>query len=426
MDKKDNYVRDLEAKEFHVFEDDKEQPVTTFSQSTEPGTPQAPAQPRYLVLFFDNATMSPGEQAQARKAAGQFVEKTASKDRLMAVVDFTGAFRVTQNFTADAATLKRAVSGIKFSSVQPNEPGQTTELASLGAPNVAQVRSDFAARSELIAIRNLAKSLRGVPGRKTLILFSSGFPLNPERQSELTATIDAANKANIAIYPVDVRGLGGLTSPTSPGMMDPMRQQGFPGLPPGASLEDSPYPHDEGLLASRFTGLFLPQPLAQRPGGGGGGGGGTGGSGTGGGGAGGGGGRGGGGTGGGGTGGGGTGGGGTGGGGTGGGGTGGGGGGGGGTGGGGTGGGGAGGGGARGGPPGNIPRGPFDPNNPNRSGDIYQQRSILAPLMENITSNQQVLQQLASGTGGFTIFNTNDFLVGLDKIGKELDENYIL
>lgn len=48
------------------------------------------------------------------------------------------------------------------------------------------------------------------------------------------------------------------------------------------------------------------------------------------------------------------------------------------------------------------------------------------PRMESISDNQQVLYQLASGTGGFPIFNNNDFLEGLNKIGKELDENYIL
>jgi hypothetical protein len=46
--------------------------------------------------------------------------------------------------------------------------------------------------------------------------------------------------------------------------------------------------------------------------------------------------------------------------------------------------------------------------------------------MDNISSNQQVLQALATGTGGFTIFNTNDFLQGLNKIVKELDEYYVL
>ncbi len=46
--------------------------------------------------------------------------------------------------------------------------------------------------------------------------------------------------------------------------------------------------------------------------------------------------------------------------------------------------------------------------------------------MENIQTNQQVLYALAAGTGGFTIFNTNDYLAGLEKIAKELNEYYIL
>ena len=40
-----------------------------------------------------------------------------------------------------------------------------------------------------------------------MILFTAGFELSPERYSELTATIDACNKANVAVYPMDVRGL---------------------------------------------------------------------------------------------------------------------------------------------------------------------------------------------------------------------------
>ncbi len=410
MDKKGNYVRDLEAKEFHVLEDDEEQTISSFSRVSESPEPQGPAQPRYLVLFFDNSTMPPAEQTRARQAAAQFIEKTASKDRLMAVADFSGTFRVTQNFTANAEALRRAVSGVKFASLQPNEPGQTTELASLGAPTMLQVRSDFAARSVLLAIRNLAKMLRAVPGRKTLILFSGGFPLTPERESELTATIDAANKANVAIYAVDVRGLMGLTPGMTPDITEPSRQPGFPGMPPGASLDESAFPHEEGLWASGLGGLFLPKPLAQRPqpGGGGGGTAGGGGGGT----AGGGGSHG-------------SGGGAT-------------------PSGGGTGGGtGTGTGGSRGGGTtpatgGNAPGGARggggrtgptgdNPYGYNRRGyENYPTRAIIPPLLDNIASNQQVLHALATGTGGFTIFNTNDFLEGLNKISKELQEYYVL
>ena len=86
--------------------------------------------------------------------------------------------------------------------------GAAAPIASMGQISLAE--ADFGARSFLLAIRNLAKTLRAVPGRKTLILFSAGFPLTAERQSELDATIDAANQANVAIYPVDVRGLQAL------------------------------------------------------------------------------------------------------------------------------------------------------------------------------------------------------------------------
>ena len=51
---------------------------------------------------------------------------------------------------------------------------------------------------------------------------------------------------------------------------------------------------------------------------------------------------------------------------------------------------------------------------------------IIQLSKENVSTNQQVLYALATGTGGFTIFNTNDFLEGLNKIVQELDEYYIL
>ena len=40
--------------------------------------------------------------------------------------------------------------------------------------------------------------------------------------------------------------------------------------------------------------------------------------------------------------------------------------------------------------------------------------------------NQQVLYQLADGTGGFVIFNTNDLLAGMQKIAKDQSQYYVL
>src|SRR4029453_15034017 len=36
---------------------------------------------------------------------------------------------------------------------------------------------------------------------------SAGFPLTSQIQSELTAVVDSCNKSNVAVYPIDVRGL---------------------------------------------------------------------------------------------------------------------------------------------------------------------------------------------------------------------------
>jgi VWFA-related protein len=401
-DKKDHHLTDLAAKDFRVYEDDKEQPIASFSRVTEAADSTSANNRRYLVLFFDNSTMNASDQILARKAAAEFVAQSASKDREMAVIDFTGVTRVAQNFTSDSSALRSAVEGVKFGMLQPNEAGQSTDIASMGGPFPVQIRSDFAARSVLIALRNMCRSLRSIPGRKTMILFTGGFPLNVEREEELSATIDSANKANVAIYPVDVRGLQGLPSPM---MNNPGGLRQIPGGPPGAYLEDSPFPHEPALLASLEGGIQLPLRFAQRPGGGGGGtsGGGAGGGagprggggGAGGGAIGGGGGvpRGGG------------------------------------T--GGTGGGPSGGGGTRGGAPGPVgggarggasnPNGFGQPNLRNMPGN-----QIIPPLMESASTNQQVLYALAGGTGGFVIVNTDDFKAGLDKIAQDMDDYYIL
>jgi VWFA-related protein len=414
-DHKGNYIEDLAQKDFTVYEDGKEQTVSSFSRGESGGAPQGPAQQHYLVLFFDDSTMDVGDQARARQAAAQFIDKTASEKRLMAVADFGGTLRIAQNFTANTERLKKVVAGVKFSAVNPNDNPDAAQVAALGGIPDLGLAGDFGARNMLLAIRDLARRLQGVPGRKTVILFSSGFPLTPEHQSEMTAAVDACNRANVAIYPLDVRGL----MTTVPGGPSTTPQIGAPpGAPqnplgPAASAGESLFPHYKDLFAL----LLAPQ----RGGGGGGGttGGGGGGRGGGGGSVGGGGGT----TGGGGRGG--SGGTGTGGGGRGGsggtgtgggrGGTG--------TGGGRGGSGGTTGGGTRGGPGGGVNNSIYgNPyNNP-----LYQPRQIIPVIPESATTNQQVLYALAAGTGGFPIFNSNDFLAGLDKIAKELNEYYIL
>src|SRR5216684_1799012 len=52
-DKKGNYVHGLTAKDFKVWEDNKEQKITSFTFEADASSPLY-SQKRYIVLFFDN------------------------------------------------------------------------------------------------------------------------------------------------------------------------------------------------------------------------------------------------------------------------------------------------------------------------------------------------------------------------------------
>src|ERR1700680_673026 len=71
-DKKGNYFRALAQNDFKVWEDGKEQPLTSFS--FEDSTSTTNTEPRYMVLFFDNSTMDFGDQIKARDAAAKFID----------------------------------------------------------------------------------------------------------------------------------------------------------------------------------------------------------------------------------------------------------------------------------------------------------------------------------------------------------------
>lgn len=383
-DKKGNYIHGLQQKDFKVWEDNKEQTLTSFS--FESNAAPDPNRKHYLVLFFDNSTVPPAQQVYAREAATKFIDKNAGPNRLMAIVEFGGALKVTQNFTDDADRLKKVVAGVKFASAGSAAPGAS------GGPRLGGF-GNFSTRGVLGALRDMARGLAEVPGRKQLVFLSGGFPMNQEVLTEITATIDVCNRSNVAIYPIDVRGL---VAPSIGGVIGALH--GPDGLARIAMLS-----------AAQLTG---PMAFAQGRGGAGGGGGTT-------------------------------------------------------SGGGGTtsGGGGRGGGGVsspglgggttggtrpttgitspgRTGPGNNNPTtgvgtrnnnggggtnpNPLNPMNPNNPNGANRFRNLVPPIDNGITGNQQALYALANGTGGFVILNTNDLLGGLEKIGNEQNEYYIV
>ena len=381
-DKKGNYVRDLTAKDFKVWEDNKEQAIKNFSFEENSASPDK-TEKRYLVLFFDNSTMDVSDQMIARQAAPKFIDANASPNRLIAIVDFGGTVRIAQNFTADAARLKQVVAGLKTSAVSPNAP--PVEVASLGPspiggptfgmPQLSNAEADFGARSVMLALRSLAKSLGSVPGRKTLVMLTSGFPITPEIQSELTAVIAVCNRYNVAIYPLDVRGLvapGNVASPQGSLMQ--------PDLHPRSKESGSA---QFGSATFSYTGTWNPNyPIklayfdpGQHGGSGGGGGGGHGG---------------------------------------------------------GSGSGGGGGHGTSGSPTaggtrstGSNSAGVMSPGQMYGASQ-YNQPRLIVPQIPDVATNQQILYELAQGTGGFVIANSNDLLGGMQRIANDQSQYYVL
>ena len=370
-DKKGNYIRGLTQKDFKVWEDGKEQPISSFTFQSD--ADPANAQKHYLVLFFDNSSATPASQIYARQAATKFIETNAGPNKLMSIVEFGGSLRITQNFTDDVDRLKKVANGVKFANT-------STDSAS-GA--LSRGFTNYSTRSVLGALRNMAKGLAQVPGRKTLVFLSAGFRVPAENTSELTAAIDACNHANVAIYPIDVRGLVG----PSVGPLGPL---GLLHAPQTILL-------DAAQIASSLA-------LQGRGGGGGiapGGGGTTGGN----------------------------------------------------------------SGGVRAPSPTPVNPTPTNPNsgagsgrntaptNPNSGNNTRgnpvinntngggidnsqfnrqnaanqnRLRALMPNIEHDIGGPESVLYSLASGTGGFVIVNTNDLLGGLEKIGKEQNEYYIL
>jgi VWFA-related protein len=246
--------------------------------------------------------------------------------------------QLTQNFTADGQRLKNRIAGKASAQFQPALSQRPEEPQQLEVPWLLNGLADFSARNMLFALRDVAKSLALVPGRKTMVLLTSGFPLNVELRSELTAAIDACNRTNIAVYPIDVSGL-------KAGLISSLQRPTQPLVPAIFSSSRNSAPH---VL------------LVQHGGGGGGGGGGGHGGST--------------------------------------------------------------GGGSGGSGQGLSPAYDYNPNSP-----AYQPSDLL-PHIPTIPSSvgEDVLYELALGTGGFVIHNTNDLLAGLDHIAKEQGEYYIL
>lgn len=187
-DKKGVPIGDLRAEEVGLYEDGAKRAFEDFRRVTvqRPGTGGAattgatPESARLVVLLFPR--LSGAERDLAQNAADEFLKKQLVPGMAVAVLLVGAELVPIQGFTPDATVLKDAV---------------RRALDPTGKAGDPDVR----------AVYSLAQWLKGQPGRKTVLLFSSGLSIPPGFEDSFSQLVGLANRYRISFYGVDPRGV---------------------------------------------------------------------------------------------------------------------------------------------------------------------------------------------------------------------------
>jgi VWFA-related protein len=233
----------LTEKDFTVLEDGKPQKIAVFEHQMlklEPAPPpppptletrtELPESPRtqiatasqgqvqyhdkrLLVLFFDFSNMAVPDELRAQEATLKFLDTQMTESDLVAILLFTTTVQVKCDFTADRDQLKTIIQNLPI--------GDLTDLADAadtGDDNEEDTGAAFVADQtefnifntdrKLAAIEDAVHKLASLPEKKVLIYVTGGLSKTGiDNQAQLEASINAAVKSNVAIYPIDARGL---------------------------------------------------------------------------------------------------------------------------------------------------------------------------------------------------------------------------
>lgn len=232
-------VRGLKQSDFNVYENGKQQSIATFDfqtvematplneatvtglavGTTGPGTkavvvakPEELRNHRLIVMFFDLTSMQPEDLDRAVDAARAFIKTKMQAADLVALVSLDQTLKVDQDFTADKDALGREVGAYNGTEGQGFAQGATSNSNQVEdttgyTPDESEY-NDLNTDRELFALRAIAKSLEKITEKKSLLYFSGGISRDGiENQASLRAAINAAVRANLAVYSVDTRGL---------------------------------------------------------------------------------------------------------------------------------------------------------------------------------------------------------------------------
>lgn len=238
-DKKGNLIRDLKQSDFTVYEDGQKQQVSSFdfenvdelltaggAGTTVTGTATAGAlldpvgtnsldarDRRLMLLFFDFSAMEPEDIDRAVETGKKYVQANMQSADMVALVSLATNMKMDLDFTADKQKILSVLSAYNGTEGQGFENGTTGNSEGTAESSGAYTADDtdyntFSADRKLLALQSIMQAMGKIPQKKSLIYFSNGITQSGvDNQSALRAATATAVKANVSIYPVDVRGL---------------------------------------------------------------------------------------------------------------------------------------------------------------------------------------------------------------------------
>ena len=186
---------------------------------THPLTSDEVAGHRLWALVFDTSSMQPEDVQKAIDEAGKWVDEKMSAADLVAVASINSSLQVLTDFTNSQERLRAvlarfsasdgtAYTAVDSSTAATDEASQAATSDAASADASAQELDTFNNDVRLRALKTLAEAMQPIQQKKAIIYFSSGMQRSgTDNQVELRAAVNAAVRANVAIYPVDARGL---------------------------------------------------------------------------------------------------------------------------------------------------------------------------------------------------------------------------
>lgn len=240
-DKHGNLIKDLKKDDFTLYEDGKKQDIASFdfekvdemvmagaAGTTVSGTAEAAkggllnknAQKslnardrRLMLMFFDFSAMEPDDIDRAVEAAKKYVNSKMQPADLVALMSLDTNLQLDLDFTDDRSKLLAKLSAYNSSAGQGFENGSEGSSSGEAETSGSYTPDDtdyntFSADRKLLALESVMSAMGKIPQKKSLIYFSNGITQSGiDNQSALREATAAAVRANVSIYPVDVRGL---------------------------------------------------------------------------------------------------------------------------------------------------------------------------------------------------------------------------